>query len=74
MIDDFGEKHYHGGFYNIWFEGLDEPVACYKSRVDLAKFEDEMLQEGISEEIIEKHKELVIAHVQDEQALDGECL
>lgn len=72
-IEDFGEKKHHGGFFNVWFEGDDVPLACYKAQVDLLKYENMMLDRGISEEKIERHRELVIAHVQDEQALDGEC-
>lgn len=71
-IEDLGSPNWHGGFFNVWFEGATIPLACCKAQLDLLKYENEMLQIGISEEVIEKHRDLVIDHVQDEQALDGE--
>ncbi len=72
-IEDLGSPEWHGGAFNVWIEGVDGVLFCYKAQLDLLKYENEMLQLDISDEVIEKHRDLVIAHVQDEQALDGEC-
>ena len=68
------ERTFHGGLYRVYTkETGDWPWDMFKAQAVLLKFENEMLQQGIPEEIIEKHRKLVIDHVQDEQAMDGEC-
>lgn len=61
------------GVYVVLVKEYDTPIYTYKDRVDLMKFEHLMQLAGITDEIIEKHRELVITHVQEEQARDGEC-
>lgn len=72
-IEDLGDPKWYGGSFNVWFEGADEPLFCHKVHLDLLKYENEMLQLGISSAVIENHKDLVIAHVQEEISLEGEC-
>lgn len=67
------DRNFRGGLYHIWTERTgDQPHAMFKAQLDLLKFENEMLQQGVSEKMIEKHRDLVMDHVQDEQALDSE--
>ena len=67
------DRHYRGGLYHIWTElTKDQPIAMFKARLDTVKFENEMLQQGVSEEMIEKHRELVSKYVREEETLYGE--
>lgn len=63
------------GLYHIWTEQTgDQPIAMSETRLNMVKFENEMLQQGVSEKMIEKYKELVMDYVYDEQAMYGESV
>ena len=72
IVEPDKKDSYHGGLYHVYFEySPEQPVAMYKDRLDLLKFEWLMVLAGITEEFIEKHRELVADHARMEGYRDG---
>ena len=66
-------RSYRGGLYHIYTDLTgDQPWAMFKTQLDLLKYENEMLQQGVSEEMIEKHRELVTDYEYDERPISNE--
>ena len=69
------DRNFHGGLYHVWtLEVPYQPWAMFEAEFNLIQFENKMLDKGISEKIIEEHRELVSDKILDDRCMDGEAV
>jgi len=66
------DQSFHGGLFVVIFEGQDLPACVFGAELDLLRFEQEMLEKGVPEYLIVKHRKLAYDCVAALESLNGE--
>lgn len=61
---------YRGGLFDVMFEGQDAPVCMRRSELDLVWQEQEMLENGIPEDVILKQRRSLVKDPAPEDMLN----